>query len=306
MSTVRLQQLGFTSLETDIYLALLRHGEMTGYAVAKQVGKVVANVYKALESLHQKGAVLQLQQEQKRYAAVPWRQLLDHEQRKFSQTLSELATELENLPAPDAQEAVYQLKNPDQLLYDSRQLCREAQGLLLADLQPAAVPLLAEELIAAAARGVEVRVKIYEPADLPGVQLTLRANGREVYGKTADVSLKLVADGNHFVIGLLSADLSRVIQAFKSRSALLNMSLFCGLTYELILTELKQSLANNDLARSQQILADTAHLHPFSTENQVFRQFNQRYNAARQQHDNSADTEQNTQQDSQPDQGESK
>jgi len=281
MSTVRLQQLGFTALETDIYLALLRYGDMTGYAVAKQVGKVVANVYKALESLHQKGAVLQLQQDQKRYAAVPWRQLLDHEQRKFSQTLSELATELESLPAPDAQEGVYQLKNPDQLLYDSRQLCRDAQGLLLADLQPAAVPLLAEELVAAASRGVEVRVKIYEPAELPGVHLTLRANGREVYGKTADVSFKLVADGNNFVIGLMSADLSRVIQAFKSRSALLNMSLFCGLTYELILTELKQSLAQNDLARSQQILADTAHLHPFSTENQVFNQFNQRYSAAR-------------------------
>ncbi len=281
MSTVRLQQLGFTALETDIYLALLRYGDMTGYAVAKQVGKVVANVYKALESLHQKGAVLQLQQDQKRYAAVPWRQLLDHEQRKFSQTLSELATELESLPAPDAQEGVYQLKNPDQLLYDSRQLCRDAQGLLLADLQPAAVPLLAEELVAAASRGVEVRVKIYEPAELPGVHLTLRANGREVYGKTADVSFKLVADGNNFVIGLLSADLSRVIQAFKSRSALLNMSLFCGLTYELILTELKQSLAQNDLARSQQILADTAHLHPFSTENQVFNQFNQRYSTAR-------------------------
>ena len=281
MSTVRLQQLGFTALETDIYLALLRYGDMTGYAVAKQVGKVVANVYKALESLHQKGAVLQLQQDQKRYAAVPWRQLLDHEQRKFSQTLSELATELESLPAPDAQEGVYQLKNPDQLLYDSRQLCRDAQGLLLADLQPAAVPLLAEELVAAASRGVEVRVKIYEPAELQGVHLTLRANGREVYGKTADVSFKLVADGNNFVIGLLSADLSRVIQAFKSRSALLNMSLFCGLTYELILTELKQSLAQNDLARSQQILADTAHLHPFSTENQVFNQFNQRYSAAR-------------------------
>lgn len=281
MSTVRLQQLGFTALETDIYLALLRHGDMTGYAVAKQVGKVVANVYKALESLHQKGAVLQLQQDQKRYAAVPWRQLLDHEQRKFSQTLSELATELESLPAPDAQEGVYQLKNLDQLLYDSRQLCRDAQSLLLADLQPAAVPLLAEELIAAAARGVEVRVKIYEPAELPGVHLTLRANGREVYGKTADVSLKLVADGNNFVMGLLSADVSRVIQAFKSRSALLNMSLFCGLIYELILTELKQSLAQNDLARSQQILADTAHLHPFSTKNQVFHQFNQRYSAAR-------------------------
>lgn len=281
MSDVRLQHLGFTALETDIYLALLRHGEMTGYAVAKQVGKVVANVYKALESLHQKGAVLQVQQDQKRYAAVPWRQLLDHEQRKFSQVLTDLATELATLPVADEQEGVYQLKNPDQLFYDSRQLCREASGLLLADIQPAALPLLADELIAAAARGVEVRVKLYEPAALPGVCVTLRANGREVYGKTADVSFKLVADGNHFVIGLLSADLSRVIQAFKSRSALLNMSLFCGLTYELILTELKQSLAQNDLAASQQILAQTAHLHPFSSENQVFSQFRQRYSAQR-------------------------
>jgi len=290
MTQVRLQHLGFTALETDIYLALLRHGEMTGYAVAKEVGKVVANVYKALASLHQKGAVLQVQQDQKRYVAVPWRQLLDHEQQKFSQVLTELATELEALPVADEQEGVYQLKNPDQLFYDSHQLCREAQGLLLADIQPAVLPLLAPELIAAAARGVEVRVKIYEPADLPGVKVTLRANGKEVYGKNAGVSFKLVADGNHFVIALLSADLSQVIQAFKSRSALLNMSMFCGLTYELILTELKQSLAQNDLAASQQILANTAHLHPFSTENQVFNQFRQRYHA---QHNDNTSTDHN-------------
>ena len=42
-----LMQIGFTQLESEVYLYLLTEGAHTGYAVAKAIGKAVANVYKS-------------------------------------------------------------------------------------------------------------------------------------------------------------------------------------------------------------------------------------------------------------------
>lgn len=277
MSKIPLNQLGFTELETDIYIALLTQGEMTGYAVAKQINKAVANVYKGLESLTQKGAVIQTHQDKKIYCAVPWRQLLESEQRKFSQTIEALAEQLDALPEPDENEQVYQLSNLDQVLSETLGFIKAAQHLILADVEPDALIYFAEALQQAAARGVEVRLKVYEQVSLPGVILTLRQNGTEVYARTGNIRFKLSADGQHFITALLHSNKKDLIQAFKSSSALMNMNIFSGLAYELILTELKQALSQSNLALAQQILQNTAHLHPFTTQNQVFHHYQQRY-----------------------------
>ena len=283
MPKIPLNQLGFTELETDLYIALLTQGEKTGYAAAKQINKAVANVYKALESLTQKGAVIQSHQDKKIYCAVPWRQLLDSEQRKFSQTIEALAEQLDALPEPDENEQVYQLSNLDQVLSETLGFINSAQHLILADIEPDALMYFAGALQQAAARGVEVRLKVYEQVSLAGVMLTLRQNGAEVYAKTSTIRFKLSADGRHFVTALLHSNKKDLIQAFKSSSALMNMNIFSGLAYELILTELKQALSQSDLQLAQQILQNTAHLHPFTTQNQVFQhyqhQYQQRYSA---------------------------
>ncbi len=57
-NTKTLTELGFTVLESMIYLALIDNPPMTGYGISKIIGKPVANTYKAIESLSSKGAVL--------------------------------------------------------------------------------------------------------------------------------------------------------------------------------------------------------------------------------------------------------
>ena len=53
----QLTEMGFTSLEAEIYLFLITTGSETGYAIAKGLNKATANVYKALDSLSAKGAI---------------------------------------------------------------------------------------------------------------------------------------------------------------------------------------------------------------------------------------------------------
>lgn len=53
-----LREIGFSELEANIYIWLLENKRSTGYKIAGQIGKPVANTYKALKSLQKKGAVI--------------------------------------------------------------------------------------------------------------------------------------------------------------------------------------------------------------------------------------------------------
>ena len=118
-SAKMLAKLGFTQLESEVYLFLLVNGENTGYAIAKGIGKAVANVYKAIESLSAKGAVEHSLNESKKCSAVPWKQLLNTEKRKFDKNLLELEQSLAVLPTQIQNEAVYQLNNVDQVISEN-------------------------------------------------------------------------------------------------------------------------------------------------------------------------------------------
>ena len=65
-----LNDFGLTRQEGSIYSALLNHGEMTGYEVAKDTGISRSNVYAALTALVEKGAAYLVQGEATKYFPV--------------------------------------------------------------------------------------------------------------------------------------------------------------------------------------------------------------------------------------------
>ena len=65
-----LNDFGLTRQEGSIYSALLNHGEMTGYEVAKDTGISRSNVYAALTALVEKGAAYLVQGEATKYRPV--------------------------------------------------------------------------------------------------------------------------------------------------------------------------------------------------------------------------------------------
>lgn len=273
----QLCQLGFTQLESEVYLYLLTNGENTGYAVAKGIGKAVAKVYKGIEGLSAKGAIEVSVGDSKICSAVPWKQVLASEQSRFDNTMNSLSEQLKQIPEQQDNESVYQLKNISQVLSAGQQVIENSEFIIVAELEPKVAEYYAPMLAAAGERGVEVRVKVYQPIEIKNAHLTVRQNGEEVYEGTKDVSFKICADGRESLTAALTSDLSNVVQAFKTKSALVCMDLYCGIIYELILTELKQAIPDNDMSLCQQILDKTEHLHPFSTKNNVFKQYQSRY-----------------------------
>lgn len=274
----RLMAMHFTSIESDIYVYLLQHGRSTGYAVAKAIGKAVANTYNAVESLRLKGAIEVTNEGKSRLCrAVPWQHFLKSQKKAYNDNIQQLEEALKALPQQENDEAVYQLDNVDQVIATAISTIQSAKKVIFADIEPLLLPKLQDHLIKAAARGIEVRIKIYEVADLPGVHITLRQRGAEVYARTRDVSFHINADGEQDVMGLFSLDMSRVLQAFHTESALMNMSHYCGLLYELILTDVKQNLRAGDFEAAIKNLDDTDHLHPMSAEGPALEGFERNY-----------------------------
>ena len=72
----RLVRLGFSQYEARTYLGLLRHGELTGYALANQTGVPQPKIYETLRRLLDRGAVAQTTQHPARYVAVSSETLL--------------------------------------------------------------------------------------------------------------------------------------------------------------------------------------------------------------------------------------
>ncbi len=272
-----LTQIGFTQLESDVYLYLLTKGPHTGYAIAKAIGKSIANVYKAVERLAQKGAVEQSSGDSKLCVAVPWRQLVASERKKFTANMDALTKALKRLPEQQDDEQVYQIKNGNHVKEQAIRVVENAQNIILANLEPQCVEWLKQPLINAAARGVEIRVKVYEKVELPGVTVVLRQNGAQVYGKTEDAQLNLCADGKEMIVALFKLNTDEIIQAFRSKSALMTLMQYNQLLYELVLTELKAAIPAGDITKAQEILTNTEHLHVFGSENTVFDSFNNKY-----------------------------
>ena len=274
-----LQKLGFTNLEAEIYLYLLKHGTSTGYGVSKGIGKAVANVYKGLDSLALKGGVVEATSDKKQFTATPWQQLLKQQEENHKQTIDALADAFKTMPAIEDDEQIYQVKHAEQALAAAEQMINEAENIILADIEPAVVPRLANALIEAASRGVEVRVKVYQRVELPGVNITLRDNGKVIYDKLREASIRVSADGKNCITALIGRELDYVVQAFRTKSALINMNIYTGLLYELVLTEIKQASIEDSLEGIQSILSETEHLHPFTTSNVVFEQYRKRYHS---------------------------
>ncbi len=269
--------MGFTQLESDIYLYLLQHGRSTGYAIAKAIGKATANTYKGIESLKLKGAIEVSMGKSKQCKALPWKLFLENHQNSYQRNITQLSDALTQLPEHSSDEAVYQLENAEQVITQSRYLIDSAQEIILADIDPSALPLFKAALEAAAARGIEVRVKIYEPAKIEGAHIVLREQGKQVYHRTKDSNFKICVDGKETMLALFDSAMEELIQAFKTQSPLMNMDLYCGLLYELILTDLKQLIAKDDFVGAKLVLEQTKHLHPYSADGPPLKHFIKEY-----------------------------
>jgi len=226
MPTLQDQQplilLGFTALEVEVYTFLLTESPATGYRVAQAIGKPVANTYKAVESLEDKGAVLVEEGASRLCRAVPAEELLGRLERSFMDNKERAAEQLARLGSPAQDDGVYHLASRSQVLEKARSMLRESRQIVLLDIFPEPLELLRTEIESAAGRGVKVAMKIYQATKVAGAGLALFPHGERVIERWPGHWLNLIADGREHLLALLGDNGENVHQAIWSGSAYLS------------------------------------------------------------------------------------
>ncbi|MFO7674803.1 MAG: helix-turn-helix domain-containing protein [bacterium] len=244
--------LGFSGLEAEVYLALLREPGATGYRVAQLTGKPAPNSYKALDALRAKGAaVLDDSAGSRSYAAVPIGEYLEGLKRGLDSRKQEIEQALAGIGAPPAQGGLYRLASVEQVFERARGLLECARRVALVDAFPGPLEELRPDIARAVKRGVSVFVKAYRAVDVPGCDLIAPS-----VGDAPDLAvwngdwLNVVVDCNEAVLAFLKPGEAGVNEAVWSRNAYLGLIIYNGMLHELMMTRLLQML-RQDMTRKE-------------------------------------------------------
>lgn len=223
-----LTQLGFSETEALVYCELLRRPGSTGYGVAKSLRKSQANVYSALASLSEKGAVIFDNSEIRAYRAVSASELLPRLSREFQGKCEEAESALSSLASPTSDDHIYQLKNEAQVYERARKMCERAKDSLMVAAFPQPFKQLRASLAAALDRGVGVAGITFSPEDrIDGATLILSVKaGRESSWPRASLwprdQLTLIADAEEALVALFDRETQRVLTALYTGSTYLS------------------------------------------------------------------------------------
>lgn len=239
--------LGFTALESELYVALLRESPATGYRVAQLVGKPVANTYKGLATLVAKGAAYVDEGGARAYRATPPEELLARLERDFRVKRATASAALEPVGRPEDDIRVYTLASRDQTLAKAHDMISEATEIVLVVAFDSVLDALCDPLRDAGSRGVDVVIKAYRPTEVPGCQVILSNEPDVVAEHWPGEELHLVVDGSKVLVALLTPD--GVRQAIWSASPFLAVTHHNGLATEMCMTELVAGLRRRDRRR---------------------------------------------------------
>lgn len=237
-SVQTLKTLGFSELEAAVYTLLLQQQPATGYGIAQALGKPVANVYKAINALQAKGAVIVDESESRLCRAVPPSEIFAQMERTLRQHCTRAAEALANLKTPAEDERVYRLHTREQVIERACAMIGRAEQVVLLSAFPDPLESIRTELEGAAARGVGVLLKLYQPAKVQGAEIALSNESQFFLHQFPAQEMSLVVDAREMLQAMLAREGEHVLQAIWSGSAFLSFNHYNGLYSEWILTTL--------------------------------------------------------------------
>jgi sugar-specific transcriptional regulator TrmB len=236
---------GFTALESEVYVYLLRESPATGYRIAHGINKPAANTYKAIQTLQAKGAILVEEGSTRSCRAVPLSELMNRLQKDFESRRKDAEKKLRTMDKPVEDERIYQLRSRDQILNKVREMLASSKSVAVMKLPEFAFHAVEGDIENAAERGIEVSVVTSATASLPSADV---AHAVEQHpGSTL-----CVVDGSQSLAGVLSPEGSS--EAFWTQNPSLAKVLHGSASAEVAFAHVAAMLANDE-KRSRMIRA---------------------------------------------------
>jgi sugar-specific transcriptional regulator TrmB len=247
-----LEALGLTRLEALAYTYLVANPGVTGYRVARGIGKPTANVYRALESLGRKNAVVHDRAATPKFRAISPDDFLARLEREFRERKDAAARELSALEPEEPDERIYMIATADMMLARARILLSAARRLVWIDAPAEMVAALKEEIVAARARGV--RVLVLSRSTLAGAapkplseELAAHDDTLVVHKRPrpgAPAALRVVSDARESLMAALSPDGTRARDAVWTRAASVAPALHEAMAAEWLYARIEAGVAD--------------------------------------------------------------
>ncbi len=238
-----LTELGFTRLEAEVYTYLLVQSPATGYKIAKALGKPVANTYKAVESLANKGALFVDEGTNRLCRAVPADELLGQIKGIFEEKTKAAEEHLYKIKALPDDSRVYQLYTKGQVMQRAKRIIDKTESFLLMDIFSNELGELVAEVEAAIKRGVIVRIITYDSLEVDGAEVLLSPYADYMNENFPGFYINIVADSWNYVQAYIN-DEGEVKQSVWGSNPYLAVIYSAGLVYELYTSEILTALKN--------------------------------------------------------------
>jgi DNA-binding PadR family transcriptional regulator len=156
-ATALLHRLGFTEYEARAYISLLQQNPANGYELAKNSGIRRADIYRVLDQLEERGAVVRLESESgAKFTPLAPDELLARLTRTTQETLMLARESLKQLPKPIEYDYIGNVRGYPAVIDHARSLIESARQQVLVALWPNEAAVLAAEFASAQDRGVEI------------------------------------------------------------------------------------------------------------------------------------------------------
>lgn len=228
-----LQGLGLNRLEAEVYTFLLEQpAPVTAYRAGTMLARPTANVYKAIEALARKGAVVIDGGATRLCRPTPPAEFLGQIEKGMIERTRQAADVLSRLDEAAPDEGIYRIQAAPLVLERCRAMVARAEKTAVVDAFPAALDAVLPVIRDAASRGVEVYVQTYTACSIDGAHVVLSHESEEILAHWKCEQLNVVVDGQEVLLALLHNDLSGVHQAVWTGSLYLACAMHVGLIRE--------------------------------------------------------------------------
>ncbi len=242
-----LRKMGLSELEANVYIWLLENHRSTGYKIAIQIGKPVANTYKALKSLEKKGAVVCDNSSNKIYFdTIPVEEFLNKIEKEFLKQREKIIDEVNKLDVQQDPTGIYELQSQELVYEKAKNMINAAENTLLIDCFPAPMKNIKEYFTKKRTNEVSIYVKNYSGDDIDHVNQIKATNAGLPYDVIDGQWMVVLKDTSESLIALFNKDGTELDHCLWIQDPFISFVLFNGSAHEFNFTEVYDKVYNNE------------------------------------------------------------
>ena len=243
-----LRKMGLSDLEAKVYIWLLENKRSTGYKIAVQIGKPVANTYKALRSLEKKGAVVCDNSSNKTYFdTIPVEEFLNKIEKQFIKQRKKIIDEVKKLDVQQEPIGIYELRSAELVYEKAIGMIKTAESSLVIDCFPAPLQVIKKELLNKKGENIPILLKNYCDTRIKGIRQIETIKTDILLDEHLGQWLLMVKDAAESLIAFFDLSGEELLHSVWIKDPFISLVLFNGSTIEFNLYEIfREVYSEND------------------------------------------------------------